>query len=121
MNKSIKTALPILLLMVLLIPCTGMSDPSLTDPQKKDNVYKMYDDYKKEFPSVKDISPNDAMNAMERGGVIFVDTRKPAEMKVSMLPGAVRKDIFVRGSVKVQGLQNHCLLHHQLPQRPICR
>ena len=63
----------------------------------------MYDDYKKEFPSVNDISPDDAVNAMDQGRVIFVDTRKPAEMKVSMLPGAVKKDIFIRDLKKYKG------------------
>ena len=103
MKHHIKTALPILLFVVLCLPCTGISDPPLTDPQKKDIVYKMYDDYKREFPSVNDISPGDAMNAMAGGRVIFVDTRKPAEMKVSMLPGSVKKDIFVRDHSKYQG------------------
>ena len=103
MNKSIKTALPVLIFVVLFLPCTGMSGPSLTDLQKKNIVYKMYDDYKKEFPTVNDISPRDAMNAMADGRVIFVDTRKPAEMKLSMLPGAVKKDIFVQDHLKYQG------------------
>ena len=103
MKKFIKAALPILLLMLLFIPYTVTGNSELADTQKKEIVYKIYDDYKKEFPSVKDISPNEAMNAMEGGRVIFVDTRKQAEMKVSMLPGGVTKKDFIENPSKYKG------------------
>ncbi len=71
---------------------------ALDDAGKKDAVYRMYADYKKAFPAVRDISPRDARTAFDEGRVIFVDTRQPEEMSVSMLPGAVSSDEYLRHS-----------------------
>lgn len=70
-------------------------DIKLTDAHKKEIVYRMYNEYKREFPSVKDLSPPEAMKRMKTGRIIFVDLRKPKEMKTSMLPGAVTKKDFL--------------------------
>ena len=51
--------------------------------------------YKKDFPNVRDISPKQAMELHAQGKALFVDTRKPAEMAVSTLPGAVSKQYFL--------------------------
>ncbi|MCG6879856.1 MAG: rhodanese-like domain-containing protein [Deltaproteobacteria bacterium] len=72
------------------------SDASLTDQQKKEVVYKMYDDYKRDFPGVREISPKKAMKEMANGKIVFVDTRKPSEMAVSMLPGAISQAEFLK-------------------------
>lgn len=66
----------------------------LTDAQKKQRVYDMYADYRKSFPKVQDISATKAMALMKTAKVIFVDTRKRKEQKVSMLPGAVTEKAF---------------------------
>ncbi|MBW1901643.1 MAG: rhodanese-like domain-containing protein [Deltaproteobacteria bacterium] len=87
----------------LLIPQTVLGDSDLTDAEKKEIVYEMYEGYKKEFPLVKDISPRQAMKQMETGHVLFIDTRKPLEMKVSMLPGAMSKEAFLKDASKYKG------------------
>ncbi len=79
----------------ILIPLT-VRGADLTDAQQKEIVYKMYEDYRKEFPSVNDISPCEAMKLMKTGRVLFVDTRKPTEMKVSMLPNAMTRKAFLK-------------------------
>lgn len=88
-----------LLLLVLianLFLFTKASDASqLSNDQKKEVVYKKYSDYKKEFPAVKEISPQQAMELFIQGELLFVDARKPAEMEVSMLPGAISSEIFL--------------------------
>ena len=71
---------------------TAREDPD--DTAKKEIVYKMYADYKKDFPGVKDISPETALKLLRDDKVVFVDTRKPAEMRVSMLPNAVAEAAF---------------------------
>jgi len=73
----------------------ALGEPALSDKQKKEFVYKMYADYKKDFPTVKDISPQQTMKMLNNGAVVFVDTRKPAEMEVSRLPNAVTKKKFM--------------------------
>ena len=66
------------------------------DAAKKDAVYRMYREYKMDFPSVRDISPKEARRKFDQGGITFVDTRKPAEMTVSVLPGAITQDEFTK-------------------------
>ena len=68
--------------------------------EKRDIVHKMYAAYKKDFPGVRDISPKDAMALVKANKAVFVDVRKPAEMRVSMLPNAVTQDQFLRDPQK---------------------
>jgi sodium/bile acid cotransporter 7 len=68
---------------------------TMTDAEKKQTVYDMYAGYKKDFPAVIDVSPEEAAALLEQDRVVFVDTRKPEEMAVSMLPGAVSQNDFV--------------------------
>jgi rhodanese-related sulfurtransferase len=80
-----------------LIPHITESETELPDAQKKEIVYEMYSEYKrKDFPTIQDISPRQAMKIMQEKQVIFVDTRKPAEMKISMLPHALTKEEFLQ-------------------------
>jgi len=69
-----------------------------SDAEKRKIVYQMYSGYKKDFPDVRDISPQQAMGLLQQNQVTFVDTRKPAEMAVSMLPGAVTEQDFLSRS-----------------------
>jgi sodium/bile acid cotransporter 7 len=54
----------------------------------------MYEDYKESFPAVQDITPKEAMDLMQSEQVVFVDTRKSKEQKVSMLPNALTEKDF---------------------------
>jgi sodium/bile acid cotransporter 7 len=80
---------------MLCLPYMAMGDIEMSDAKKKKAVYRMYAEYKKDFPAVRDISPEQAMEWLRQEKVVFVDTRKPAEMAVSMLPGAVSKQDFL--------------------------
>lgn len=74
----------------------GFCSSDLTDDRKLIAVYEMYSEYKKVFPETKEISAPEAMELMKKSKVLFVDIRKTAEMNVSMLPGAVTKDDFLK-------------------------
>jgi sodium/bile acid cotransporter 7 len=87
----------------LIITGSAMGDNSLSNAQKRDVVYAMYADYKKDFPAVMDISPQQAMDLLKKDDVVFVDTRKPAEMKVSMLPHAITQNEFLSHPEKYAG------------------
>ena len=80
-----------------------MVDKSLSNAQKREVVYAMYADYKKDFPAVLDISPQQAMDLLKKDDVVFIDTRKPAEMKVSMLPHAITQKEFLSHPEKYAG------------------
>lgn len=70
------------------------------DAQKKDIVYKMYADYKKDFPEVPDLLPKEAMALIKENKAVFVDTREAEEMSVSTLPGAVSEAEFLKNPKK---------------------
>jgi len=103
MKSLSQTKFCLWIFMALMIPQPVWGGSKLTDAQKKEIVYKMYEDYRKEFPSAKDISPGEAMRMMKTGGVIFIDTRKPSEMKVSMLPNAIPREAFLKNPSRYKG------------------
>lgn len=81
----------------------------LTNAEKKQIVYAMYQDYKKSFPEVPDIDPQKAMQLMLSGQVEFVDDRGPAEREVSMLPGAITPEEL---SAKVQEYRDKIIVSY---------
>ena len=93
-NRSIHTLLFALIIALSPDPA-AYGEKSLSDDAKRETVYRMYAGYKKDFPDVADISPQQAMAMQGQGQVIFIDIRKPDEMAVSTLPGAVTKEEFV--------------------------
>ena len=68
---------------------------ALSDAQKREKVYRMYAEYKKNFPAVQDMDVQLAMELANTGKVVFVDVRPPEEQSVSRLPGAVSADDFL--------------------------
>lgn len=105
MKHFLKTKLWFGILLIFLISQVAVSEKKLSDIQKKEIVYQMYAQYKKNiFPSVKDISPHQAMEMMQSEQLIFIDTRKPAEMKISMLPNALTKEEFLKNPLKYKDL-----------------
>ena len=100
MRKEALSKLPpcaAVLLVALCAPAPALAGggEGLSDREKKEIVYRMYAEGKKDFPAVKDVVPQQAMALMQQGRLIFVDTRKSAEMSVSMLPGAISKQQYL--------------------------
>ncbi len=89
-------ALALILLVSVNYHHPGHAAP-LPDPQKKARVSQMYANYKKEFPEVVDITPEEVMGLLAAGKkVVLVDVRSPKEQRVSMLPGAISREVFLR-------------------------
>ena len=81
--------------------------PVFADNQEEDRaraskVEDMYDGYRRSFPVVRDISAGEAMKRFEEGTVIFVDEREPEEQAVSMLPGAIKAEEFLKDPARYQ-------------------
>lgn len=87
----------------LLVPQWSHSEPTMPEAQKKDIVYKMYADYQLDFPGVNDIHYHEAVELLKEGQIIFVDTRKPAEIAVSALPDAITKKEFMNHPEQYKG------------------
>jgi rhodanese-related sulfurtransferase len=113
MKKGFIAGIFCLIAMILIVPVFARGE--LSNVQKLEAAYTMYADYKKEFPSVMDIAPQAAMKELEKGGLVFLDTRKPAEMKVSMLPNAIsQKEFFKnRESYRDKQIVAYCTISYR--------
>lgn len=73
-------------------PCVSAASPS--DAEKRQRVAAMYADYRKDFPGIKEIDPEAAIELLSDPDVLFVDVRTPKEQAVSMIPGAITDTQF---------------------------
>jgi sodium/bile acid cotransporter 7 len=90
---------------VMLVFQTALSGAELTNANKREIVYEMYGDYKKDFSSVNDISPLEAMRLMKTANVLFVDVRRPAEISVSKLHNAITSDEFLKNPYRYENVR----------------
>jgi rhodanese-related sulfurtransferase len=103
MKKSSKIYFAIAIIAVLAgigVRYYLMWPESTTDAQKRDQIEKLYMSYKKEFPAVQDVDPQEAMQLSNTGKVVFIDVRKPSEQSVSHLPGAITADFYLENPEK---------------------
>jgi sodium/bile acid cotransporter 7 len=117
-NKEILPFWVLLIFITAILSGSGKhadAGMELSDEQKKDAVYGMYGEYKKDFPAVSDITPTAAMALLKQGGVIFVDTRKPEEMEVSMLPAAITGESYLKipASYKNKTVVAYCTIGYR--------
>lgn len=100
---------------ILFMPQIGFAQKELSDVQKKEIVYKMYREYKKEFQDVIDIMPREAMGLFAQDKIVFVDTRGEKEMRISMLPKAISKDEFLQDPDKYKGkkIVGYCTISYR--------
>jgi len=81
--------------LVTLVGQLSLSSDDLTNADKRQKVKSMYAGYKKQFPEVQDVSPQQAMTLAADQKVVFIDIREPNEQQVSMLPGAITEKEFL--------------------------
>ncbi len=85
---------------VTLMGQLSLSSDDLSDADKRQKVEDMYNGYKKQFPDVRDLSPQKAMILAAERKAVFIDIREPREQQVSMLPGAVTEKEFMNDPPK---------------------
>ncbi len=93
------------LLTAMLVFKAASIGAELTNADKREIVYKLYGSYKKQFSSINDTSPLEAMRLMKTANVIFVDVRKPTEMNVSMLPNSITREEFLKYPSEYQDVE----------------
>lgn len=57
-------------------------------------IREMYEDYRKDFPSVSGATAEELRERISDATVALVDVRTPEEQRVSMIPGAVTAEEF---------------------------
>jgi sodium/bile acid cotransporter 7 len=88
-------ALALWTIWLALLP-PGWAADRMDDAEKRTRIDSMYRGYKKDFAEVEDIDPQAAMALAKSGAVVFVDVRTAKEQEVSMLPGAVTEEDFLK-------------------------
>jgi len=78
----------------------SLSSDDLSDKDKRQKIDYMYAGYKKQFPEVRDISPQKVMALRSEGKTVLIDIREPREQQVSMLPGAITEKEFLNDPTK---------------------
>jgi len=82
---------------VTLMGQLSLSSQELTDGEKRQKIEILYAEYKKEFPDVKDISAQQALDLLNgKTKFVFIDVREPREQGISMLPGAITEDEYLK-------------------------
>lgn len=93
------TMLSVLMMGIMTIhitACRNTEDYSqLSDEEKKVKVEEMYQEYAKKMPEVKEIRSETLINGIPED-VILVDVRTAQEQTVSMIPGAITKEVFLQ-------------------------
>ena len=85
---------------VTLVGQLSLSSDDLSDKDKRQKIDDMYAGYKKQFPDVRDISPQMVMALGSVGKTVLIDIREPREQQVSMLPGAITEKEFMNDPAK---------------------
>ena len=75
----------------------------LSEAEKKATVRRLYATYEHKFPGITSISAQAALDLHQQGEAVFVDVRKPAEMGISMLPGAVSEGDYLARADQFKG------------------
>ena len=104
-------------LFVLVIFSNGvvLADADLGEAEKEAAVYRLYTSYEHAFSAVRSISAREALDVYRQGKAVFVDVREPAEMEISMLPGAVSvEDYETRaGQIKDKRVIAYCTIGYR--------
>ena len=66
------------------------------DAAKQRRIEALYQDYRRDFPGVADISAERTMTSADPERLLFVDVRQSEEQVVSMLPGAITDKEFMK-------------------------
>ena len=101
--------------MFLLMLGSVSAENVLDDESKKRRVTEMYAEYKRSFPEISDLSPEQVFKLMKRVDVVFVDIRDSEEQTVSMIPGALTREKFLEDldSFKKRTVIAYCTISYR--------
>jgi rhodanese-related sulfurtransferase len=80
----------------LLTSCNGLrsGDTSSTEAARLEQIDTLYQAYRKDFPDVKEITPQEVEAMQKAGNLVLVDVRSREEQAISMIPGAIAAEAF---------------------------
>lgn len=89
-------AAPAVLLASCLVgaACTRTDLATRDDEEKRAAIERMYDSYKESFPDVREVTVEQLLAMQAESDVVLVDVREPEERAVSIIPGAISREVF---------------------------
>jgi sodium/bile acid cotransporter 7 len=102
-------------LLVVAVGGVTLADSRMSDSRKLDRIDELYRGYRKDFPGVGEIEPQEAMRLLQEGRAVFIDVREPKEQAVSMLPAAVTAEEFLKdpGRYSDRVLIGYCTISYR--------
>lgn len=64
------------------------------DAARRERIETLYQDYRRDFPEVNEVTPQGLVDLHAAGGAVIVDVRTREEQRVSVLPGAITRAEF---------------------------
>jgi len=109
---------PVLILVGIALTITGRiaaARDDMTDSEKRAQVDELYRSYRRDFPDVQDIQPEEAMRLLQEGKVLFIDVREGKEQAVSMLPSSIPAQEFSQAPDRYRGrvLIGYCTISYR--------
>ena len=89
-----------LLILVALAACSGPPGPDDGDRRR---IAELYGGYRKQFPDVPGISPEELAERLDDPELVVVDVREAGEREVSTLPGALSAEEFLQRGDELTG------------------
>ncbi len=88
---------------------------SMNDGEKRKSIEDLYRGYKRNFSGVEDITPEEAIRLHHEGRAVFIDIREKREQAVSMIPGAITEETFLKSpeDVKNKILIAYCTISYR--------
>lgn len=96
----------------------GSGEPRVTDgtdEEKKLAIETMYQEYRPDFPDAPEIGVEELLRLQSREEVILVDVREAYERAVSIIPGAISKELFEAEAEEFEGktIVVHCTIGYR--------
>jgi sodium/bile acid cotransporter 7 len=89
--------------LLVLVTLAGCSRPPASDDGDRRRIAELYDGYRKQFPDVPGISPEQLAERLDDPDLVVVDVRDAREREVSTLPGALSTEEFLQGGDELEG------------------
>lgn len=70
------------------------AEDATADRSKREALFALYEGYRERFPEVPEVSAWEASMGVGRGEAVLVDVREERERAISMIPGAVREEVY---------------------------
>jgi rhodanese-related sulfurtransferase len=86
----------IVVIFVCIFFYAGCATKKLAGNECYARVKTLYRDYKTDFPDIPDITVKELVDIQKAEKVIIVDNRKSEEQKVSMIPGAITNETYLK-------------------------